>query len=245
MSKQVSDQSEVDQSTSNGECGAMTVHAAGVIPVVIWGASGHALVVAEMISGCGRYQIAGFVDGVDPARRGEPFCESTVLGGEEGLHEMMSHGVRHVALGFGHCSGRLMVARRARAMGFGLLTLVHPSAIVSPTAVLGEGTVVMAGAVIEAACRIGEACIINSRAVVCHESTVGDGTHICPGVCVGGRTSIGARSWIGIGSTLRDKVKIGDATLVGAGSVVVRDLPEQVIAYGNPARIRGAADSEF
>ncbi|MEN6576965.1 MAG: acetyltransferase [Phycisphaerales bacterium] len=223
----------------------MTASDTKAVPLVVWGASGHALVVAEIVRRHSPYEIAGFIDSVDPSRKGEAFCDSTILGGEETLDWMKSQGILHVALGFGHCSGRLAVATRVRAMGFELPALVHPSAVIMSTAVVGEGTVVMAGAIVSAACQIGKACIINSGAIVCHECSVGDGTHICPGVSIGGRTRIGARSWIGIGSTLRDKLTIGEATLVGAGSVVVRDLPERVVAYGNPARITGAADSEF
>lgn len=223
----------------------MTRHDAKMMPLVVWGASGHALVVAEIIRLHSPYEIVGFIDSVDPSRKGESFCGSTILGGEEALDWMKSKGILHIALGFGHCSERLAVAMRVREKGFELPTLVHASAVVASTAVLAEGAVVMAGAVVSAACQIGEACIINSSSVVCHECCVGDGTHICPGVSIGGRTRIGARCWIGIGSTVRDKLTIGDATLVGAGAVVVQDLPERVIAYGNPARIVGDADREF
>jgi len=223
----------------------MTAGNVAGVPTVIWGASGHALVVAEMIRSHSPYEVAGFIDDVNTSRKGEAFCDSTILGGEETLDWMRSKGILHVALGFGHCSGRLAVAARVRAMGFELLTLVHPSAVIASTAVVGEGTVVVAGAIIETCCHVGRACIINSGAIVCHESSIGDGTHICPGASMGGQTCIGARCWIGIGSTLRGKLSVGESTFVGAGAVVVRDLPERVMAYGNPARIQRAIDSEF
>ena len=79
----------------------MTANDTSVMPLVVWGASGHAAAVAEMIRGCDQLEIAGFIDDVDPARAGEVFCDSTILGGEGALHGLTGYGVRHVVLGFG------------------------------------------------------------------------------------------------------------------------------------------------
>jgi acetyltransferase-like isoleucine patch superfamily enzyme len=54
---------------------------------------------------------------------------------------------------------------------------------------------------------------------------------------IGGKTRIGDRTWLGIGATLIDKVSVGTGCVVGAGAVVVSDLPDRVLAVGVPARI--------
>ena len=66
---------------------------------------------------------------------------------------------------------------------------------------------------------------------------LGDGVHICPGAHLAGEVSVGSRSWIGIGSSVIQQVHIGSDVIVGAGAVVLRDLPNNVTAAGVPARI--------
>ncbi len=205
--------------------------------VVIWGASGHAMVVADIIRLCGEYEIAGFLDDYNPDRRGEAFCGSTVLGGREALDELREQGIRHVIGGFGHCKGRLAAADYARSRGFELAKAIHPSAAVAPGVSVGGGTVVAAGAVICTACEIGDNVIVNTCASVDHEGVVEDGVHICPGTHLAGGVRVGRGAWIGVGATVSDHLSIGAGSLIGAGAVVVRDLPENVVAYGVPARI--------
>lgn len=48
---------------------------------------------------------------------------------------------------------------------------------------------------------------------------------------------IGRNCWIGAGTTILPGVTIGDNTVVGAGSLVTRDLPANVVAYGSPCRV--------
>ena len=63
------------------------------------------------------------------------------------------------------------------------------------------------------------------------------GAHVCPGARLGGFVVVKETAWIGLGTTVRDRVTIGRGTVVGAGSLVLRDLPDGVVAYGTPAAI--------
>jgi maltose O-acetyltransferase len=85
--------------------------------------------------------------------------------------------------------------------------------------------------------------------------TIGDGAQLGPNVQLltadhprdaatraagpelGRAISIGARCWLGGGVIVCPGVTIGPETIVGAGSVVVRDLPGGVVAAGNPCRV--------
>ena len=208
--------------------------------LIIWGASGHAMVVADIIRLQGVYDIIGFLDSVDPTRRGMSFCGGTILGGEEQLGSLLDKGVEHVILGFGDCAARLQLAERAKSMGFRLATAIHPTASIASDAEVSGGTVVVAAAVVNPACRIGENVILNTAATVGHESIIADGVHVCPGANLGGVVKVGAGSWIGIGASVRDHLSIGRGAYIGAGAVVVKDIPDFVVAYGNPARVKRA-----
>lgn len=205
--------------------------------VVIWGASGHARVVADALALGGAHQLVGFLDDVNPERRGSTFCDLPVLGGREALPLLRSSGVEGLILGFGNCAARLRLAPEVRRLGFQLVTAIHPGAVVARDAIIGPGTVVAAGAVINPAARIGENVIVNTSASVDHDAVVEDGVHLCPGARLGGLVHVEAGAWVGIGSTIVDRVRIGARSMLGAGSVVVADIPPDVLAYGVPARV--------
>jgi len=211
--------------------------------IVIWGASGQAKVVADIIRRVGEYEIAGFIDDINLERKDSEFCNSKILGGREVLNNLIKRKVRHIIIGFGDCVSRLKLSEEVLKLGFKLAKAVHPTACIAEDVVIGEGTVVAAGAVISPWSTIGRSVIINTGANVGHDCEIGDSAHIGPGVTLAGDVRIGKISWIGVGSVVRDKIRIGSNTMIGAGSLVLKDLPDNVIAYGTPAKIIRKNDS--
>lgn len=205
--------------------------------LVVWGASGHAAVVADAVRSEGKYEIVGFLDDAAPDRAGTVFCGAPVLGGREQLERIPESGVEHLVLGFGDCAARLKLSALVRSKGFSLATVVHPRAVVAHDATVGPGTVVAAGAVINPGAEIGESAIVNTCASVDHHCVVGDAAHIAPGARLAGGVEIGVAGWVGIGAIVADKLRIGPGSVIGAGAVVVSDVPGGVVAYGIPARI--------
>jgi UDP-N-acetylbacillosamine N-acetyltransferase len=206
--------------------------------ILIWGASGHAMVVADILRLRGEYQIVGFLDDVDPLRNQTNFCGAKILGGKEQLELLRDQEINYIILGFGDCSARLKLAEYVRLKGFRLASAIHPAAIIASDVSIKPGTVVAAGAVINSGSMIGENVIINTSSSVDHECTIGDGAHICPGVHLAGNVTIGRGSWIGIGACVINRISIGSGSLIGAGAVVVKDIPENVVAFGNPAKVK-------
>lgn len=205
--------------------------------LVIWGASGHALVVADAARAGDEYEIGGFMDDVHPERSGEEFCGAMILGGREQLEGLLSQGVTKLIFGFGDCRARLRLSEFARAKGFQLATVIHPRAFVATNASVGCGSVILAGAIVNPAASIGENVIVNTSASVDHECLIEDGAHIGPGAHLGGRVFVGRAAWIGIGATVIDRARIGAEAVIGAGAVVINDIPDGVLAYGIPARV--------
>ena len=208
--------------------------------VVIWGAGGHALVVADILRLQGGYEIVGHLDSVNPQRRGEVVLDAPILGGTEQLQQLREAGVAHLVFGFGDCKARLATAPRVQALGFRFIIALHPQAVVAPNAVIGAGTVIAAGAVINPNAVIGEHAIINTAAIIDHGCVIADGAHISPGVKLGGGARVGRATWVGIGATVINDVRIGDESMIGAGAVVVADIPDGVVAFGVPAKIQRA-----
>lgn len=206
--------------------------------VVIWGASGHALVVAEIVRLCGQYELAGFLDDLNPNRQGERFDGSLILGGIEQLDQLRKAEISHLLFGFGDCAARLRLSSITEKAGIQFAKAIHPGAIVSSSARIGAGTVVAAGAVISAHATIGRNVIINTSSSVDHECVIEDGVHVSPGAHLAGGVVVGRGAWIGIGATILENIRIGASSIVGAGALVLENIPDGVVAYGHPARVQ-------
>ena len=88
-------------------------------------------------------------------------------------------------------------------------------------------------------CKFGKGVLINSNASIGHDTIVHDFCNINPGVSLAGNILIEECVTIGIGAVVKEGLKIGKNSFIGAGSNVLHDVPENTIAYGNPARIKG------
>jgi acetyltransferase-like isoleucine patch superfamily enzyme len=118
---------------------------------------------------------------------------------------------------------------------------------------IGDDVSVWSNSVIDYGCRIGDRVKIHSNCYLAQYTEILDNAFLAPGVTVANdlypgqeesarRMSgplVGAGAQIGVNVTLLPFVRIGDGCLVGAGSVVTHDLPPEVVAFGNPARVRG------
>jgi acetyltransferase-like isoleucine patch superfamily enzyme len=70
-----------------------------------------------------------------------------------------------------------------------------------------------------------------------HESVLKDFASLAPGAVVGGRSTIGERSAVGLGASVKHGISVGDDTIIGANSYVHRDISDELVAYGSPARV--------
>ena len=115
-------------------------------------------------------------------------------------------------------------------------TVVHPSAVVSRLAELGPGGIVLQNSSIASDARVGAQVMILQNAVVSHETVIGDYTCQAGGACVSGGVVIGQSCYLGTNAAVIGNCRVGDYCLVGMGAVVLRDIPENSVYVGNPAR---------
>jgi sugar O-acyltransferase (sialic acid O-acetyltransferase NeuD family) len=137
----------------------------------------------------------------------------------------------------GEPAGREALARKLRDAGAHAGRVVDPSTIVSDSAELGDGVVITPLCSISSDARIGAHACVNTMAIVGHDVEVGDYSVVSSMVNLGGACVIGAASYIGMGALIKEHVRIGSNSIIGMGSVVYGDIPDNVIALGNPARV--------
>ncbi len=115
--------------------------------------------------------------------------------------------------------------------------IVHPKTDIAETLSLKNGIFCSAGVVISPFTSIGNLVTINRNVSIGHHTNISDFCTLNPGSNIAGFCNIGKDVTIGMGANIIEGVKIGHNTIIGAGSLVTRDLPENVVAYGVPARI--------
>lgn len=116
-------------------------------------------------------------------------------------------------------------------------TLVHPAAVMDSTVLLENACIVEPLSVIASFSKIGFGVYINRGCTVGHHVTIGDFASVNPGVHISGNCSIGEGTQLGIGTVVFDHITIGANCIIGGGSVVTKNIPDNVIAWGNPCKV--------
>ena len=199
--------------------------------LAVIGAGGHGKVVADLAEELG-FDIS-FFDDTCPAKKN---IEHWLIRGT--LQDFLADKARYcgAVVAIGDAKHREAVFAQLHASNVCTPTVQHASAKVSQYVKLGDGCVIMSGAVINAFSTIGKGCIINSNAVVEHDCKLDGFVHMSPNSGVAGGTIIGKRTWVGIGASLRQMITRGADVLIGAGRVVVNNIPAVTTVVGVPAK---------
>lgn len=115
-------------------------------------------------------------------------------------------------------------------------TLIDPSVEISNFVTIGDGTIICAHTIVTVNITIGSHVIINLDCTIGHDAILQDFVTLYPSVNISGITNIGRCSELGTGMQIIQGKKIGEYSIVGAGSVVVKDIPDNCTAVGSPAK---------
>lgn len=201
---------------------------------IIIGAGKYGEVYASFLRHQG-INLIGFLDD-DPTKQNKIIVGLPVLGKISDLHKIKADAVY---CPIGDNNVRVKVLNQARKLGFRTPNFIHPDAKISNDVQIGEnGVYILGNTFIMPYVKIEDDVMISIGSNILHHTTLCKGTFVSNGVNLGASLETKQFAYIGMGATIMTGVKtIGENSLVGAGAVVIRDVPDNVVVAGNPARI--------
>lgn len=180
-------------------------------------------------------EIAAYFRGLDPSR---PIFFVIPGGGSENCISIEEYRTRILdndpgesILGSGRCAIR---ARMLSEILPPFATFIHPTAVVYGH--VGVGCVIAPNAVIGPNAIILDHVLINYNATIGHDVVIEPLTVVGPTAAVGGYCRLHEQVYIGAGALVREHLSIGRGAIVGMGAVVTKDVAENKIVVGAPAR---------
>lgn len=206
--------------------------------IIIIGAGGHAKVVADIILQRKKQlkeeiNLIGFLDDAYKSLKYKEIFGISILGDLSKLEDLKSKNYEYL-IAIGNNSIRKKIAEKYNKLKYYIA--IHPNSIIGTEVKIEEGTVVMANAVINSGSEIKKHVILNTASVVEHDCLVSKYSHISPNATLCGAVKIGKETWIGANSVVKQEIGIGENVTLGAGSVVVKNIEDNCVVVGNPAK---------
>ena len=202
--------------------------------IVIIGAGGFGREVKWLIDEINevnrQWNFLGFID--DNLNKGTIVNDSIVIGDLAWLHERNLN----VVCAIGDPNVKKTVLDQLTNSENKYPVLIHPDVRMSKFIDIGEGTIICSGCILTVNIKIGKHVIINLDSTVGHDATIGDFSTILPSVNISGHVNIEELVSIGTGAKIIQELRVGRNTIIGAGAIVTKDIPQNVVAVGMPAK---------
>ena len=155
------------------------------------------------------------------------------------------------------CSGEIIIAagepsirkllyNKVLAYNIPIVSIISPKASVSKTAKIAQGCCLHINTIISSKAFVEDNCVINKGAIIGHHVLIGKNSSISPGAIIGGYTVVGENTFVGSGAVIRDRIHIGKNCIIGMGAVVTKDIEDNDVVVGNPAKhIRNNTDGKI
>lgn len=210
--------------------------------ILLIGAGQHARVILYNIKEQNKYDVIGILDAnLDKAKENKTFEGIPILDidyNEVDLRKLkIELGIFKFFIAFGNMKYRKKVWEMFKQAGWDSVNIIHPNAVISKDAKLGEGILIECGCLITPNPTIGNNVVVNTGSQVNHDNIVEDHVYIASGVILSGGVKIGENTLLDDGVIVTLGKTVGKNSLIGAGAVVTKNIEDNVVVYGNPAKV--------
>lgn len=206
--------------------------------IFLFGASDHCKYTIDIIEQEAKYEIIGIFD--LKLNKGDFFYSYEILGYLDDFKELsrkMNVNKGIVAIGDNFTRMNMVNKIISILPDFNFINAIHPSVIIGKNTTIGLGCVFMAGVIINNDCLIKNHVFLATKSSIDHDSIVEDYSSFSPGSVTGGRVFVGECTAIGIGATILHYIKIGSNCVVGASSLINKDVANNSVVYGVPFKL--------
>lgn len=182
-----------------------------------------------------KWDVLGFLDS-EPELVGRSIGGVPVLGGDDWCREHDDKSIRLICA-IGNSRNRKRVVEKLSGMGCQFVTVIHPDVVIPATVRIGMGSLIMAGTRFTTDAEVGSHSVVYVNCSITHDVRIGDYCVIAPGCNLAGACTIETGVELGITVSVLPGKRVGAWSVIGAGSVITKDIPPNVTAMGIPCRI--------
>ena len=164
------------------------------------------------------------------------FKDKPLITAADWTRAVRSAGIGNVLVTTGDKALRLRRIHEAREAGLKPINAIHPSAVVFDTAVLHENIIIHAGAIIGYLAELHDGVIVNTGAQIDHHNILRECVTIDPGVITAGNVTIDTCAQVHTAAVIKNRVHIGKNSILGAGTVIIGSVPDDVTVVGVPGK---------
>jgi sugar O-acyltransferase (sialic acid O-acetyltransferase NeuD family) len=206
--------------------------------MLIIGAKGFAKEVLEVLYQLNQVDNIAFYDDINKDIGDFLFNKFPILKNENQVKDFFNKKDNQFTIGIGNPLLRYKLYKKFIKLGGKFTSTISPySHISSIDTYLGEGTNILSNSIFSPSTNIGSGCLIYYNVIITHDVKIGDFVELSPGATILGRAKIGDYSHIGTNATILPDIIIGKNVTIGAGSVVTKNIPDNSVAVGIPAKI--------
>ncbi|MBN1764834.1 MAG: hypothetical protein JW860_06215 [Sedimentisphaerales bacterium] len=169
--------------------------------------------------------------------RRDSFKQKPMITSGQWADRLLELGIKKVLITTSDNHERLEQIHCARRKGLELINAIHPSVLIMEEAILHDNIVIHARAVIGYRAEVHSGAIINTGAQLDHHDVVQEGALVAPAVVAAGNVTIGYCAYVWARSVIINKKQIGKDTIIGAGAVIINDVPDGATVVGVPGKI--------
>jgi len=202
----------------------------------------------------GKYHVACFVNPIDEELNidsskidrdasqfyypeGKTFKDLPLINKSDWYSELSTLGINKIIITITNLRERYNQINKAKEYGFELVNVIHESALIMGNAILGENLIIYPRAYVGYCAEVHTGVVLNTSVQLDHHNVIRECVAVDPGVVFAGNVTVGRFTQVHTGAVVKNRIRIGADSVIGAGSVIIKDIPDRVTVVGVPGRI--------